>query len=659
MKRDLRGEPLWKEVAEYFRRAHEPFGEQLRAASDLSATADGRLVAFAGIAIDAFGAPPRSRIGIVDLASGEIARVTGDSGNARLPRFSSNGEYLGYLAERDAPGRFQVVVEEFNAPRRVLTVPMVDGTVESFAWSPDGASILIQTAALGADRSGAAGSGTLEASSDLPAWMPEVEEAVPAEMWRSLWLWRVGHDAAERIAPENINVWEAAWYGDDAVLAIASTNPRESAWYSATLLRLDPASGEQRVLYAPREQLGVPAGDPSGRYAAVIEACCSDRTVVAGEVVVVSHDGDVRRFVPDGIDVTYVAWRDVSTLFCIGLRGFETVAGDLDVASGEFTVSFVTRETCGPWYPAAAILPNGGCALALESYGTYQRIAVVERGDLRVVYDFANEGSRFVASVGGRVEPATWSGRDGLEITGYLALPNGPGPHPLVVLVHGGPVYAFRNAWSMAYIFTPLLVARGYAVLHPNPRGSSGRGQAFARMVRGDMLGEDTYDIIAGVKALVDRGVVDRARVAVTGRSYGGMMASWLVTQTDVFAAAIPMAPVTDNVAQHFTSNIPYFDELFFEGSVYDVGGIFTQRSPVLHARSAKTPTLNVAGGRDRCTPPTQAMEFHRALVENGVESELVIYPGEGHHIEGIDAQIDLCTRMLEWLDRYAPAERA
>ena len=87
-------------------------------------------------------------------------------------------------------------------------------------------------------------------------------------------------------------------------------------------------------------------------------------------------------------------------------------------------------------------------------------------------------------------------------------VPDGPGRHPLLVHVHGGPVWAYRNRWAMGYPFTPFLVSRGYAVLHPNPRGSGGRGQEFADLVVGDMGGDDAGDVLAGVEAMVDRGVV-------------------------------------------------------------------------------------------------------------------------------------------------------
>jgi dipeptidyl aminopeptidase/acylaminoacyl peptidase len=182
-----------------------------------------------------------------------------------------------------------------------------------------------------------------------------------------------------------------------------------------------------------------------------------------------------------------------------------------------------------------------------------------------------------------------------------------------------------RSSW------VPLLVSRGYLVLSPNPRGSSGRGQDFAAMVVGDMGG------------------------ALIGGSYGGFMSAWLVTQDARFAAAVPLSPVTDWYSQSFTSNIAAWGNRFLAADPEQPGSRAHTRSPVLYASQARTPCLNVAGALDNCTPAGQAVEFHRALCAHGIPSALAVYPQEGHGVRSYPAVIDFLTRTMDWFERYMP----
>jgi dipeptidyl aminopeptidase/acylaminoacyl peptidase len=178
----------------------------------------------------------------------------------------------------------------------------------------------------------------------------------------------------------------------------------------------------------------------------------------------------------------------------------------------------------------------------------------------------------------------------------------------------------------------------------------------FIKRVYGEMGGDDTQDYIAGVESLIADGVVDGSRVAVTGGSYGGYMSSWLITQTDIFAAAIPIAEVSNWTSQHFTCNIPFFDTLFLGSQVNDLAGHHLTRSPVFLADKVTTPSLHITGALDRCTPAGQALEFHRALREAGQHSELVTYPQEAHGVRQFPAVIDFTARVIDFLATHCPA---
>ena len=641
---DLRGTPTWQRVEEHFRRLHEPQLGRPHRLIEAATGADASQVVVTGLVYDAVDGLPRQVA--YRLVDGALAPLGPTTCSTRQPKLSPDGSRVLLLSDEAERGVFQLVVDGEAAPP-------VPGTVEYADWSPDGTRVLLGVAGRGADLSGGQGSGTTKGlDADLPAWHPTVDAGASEESWRSLWVYDVATQGLERWSPVGVNVWEASWLGADA-LVVASPRPDEGAWYTATLQRLS-ANGTLTTLYTPQVQLGWPSASPVGSSYAVVEAVCSDRLVVAGDLLVSSGGAAPERVDTLGVDVTATRWIDEGRLGLAGIRGLETVVATYDVAAQKTTELWSSTDTsCGVRHPEVAWTGDGRCVLVEEGYALPQRIVALPD---QLLLDNGHPGTDYLLGVAGTAEAVAWSAPDGTRIEGILCTPAGDGPHPLVVNIHGGPVWSYRNLWSMFYAWTPLLVAAGYAVLSPNPRGSSGRGQEFARQVFGDMGGADTWDFTSAVDALVERGLVDPARVGLMGGSYGGYMSSWLVTQDQRWAAAVPVSPVTDWYSQHFTSNIPYFDQLFLDADETDPGSRFHSRSPVLQAARVTTPCLNVAGALDRCTPPTQAQEFHQALLEHGVTSQLVVYPQEGHGVRAFPALIDFCARVLDWFQEHMPA---
>jgi dipeptidyl aminopeptidase/acylaminoacyl peptidase len=358
---------------------------------------------------------------------------------------------------------------------------------------------------------------------------------------------------------------------------------------------------------------------------------------------------------PDiGAEVSALAWRNDHRLFFAGFRAPGTVAGTYDLTSNATAIEWESDGTAGRKVPFAAPAGERGLVLPGQAFDRYPYLArVSEAGEETVLLDLTPGACRKLLE---RLPPAqaiSWRGRDGLEILGYLALPPDVARPPLVIFIHGGPSHLFRNSWTFDNPLAALLVSSGYAVLFPNPRGSSGRGLGFASRVMGDMAGEDAHDIMAGVDHVIAHHDVDERRLFVTGGSYGGYMTCWLIGQTDRFNAACAIAPLTDMRSQYFTAHHPEFLSLYSAGDPYDVGGMFDSRSPLAHADRVSTPTMLIAGEMDHTTPSSQAVQFHRALQLAGVPSELVLYPEEGHAAARFEAQVDQGKRVLRWFSTW------
>jgi dipeptidyl aminopeptidase/acylaminoacyl peptidase len=200
-----------------------------------------------------------------------------------------------------------------------------------------------------------------------------------------------------------------------------------------------------------------------------------------------------------------------------------------------------------------------------------------------------------------------------------------------------------------------MLVSHGFQVLMVNPRGSNGYSEAFLKANRGDWGGGDFKDLMAVVDAVIARGEVDPERLGIGGWSYGGEMTAWAITQTRRFKVAIAGAPVFDQQAEFESEGHSDGDEWYF-GAPWDHPDVFARNSPATYIRDARTPTLILDGADDRNNPVGQSKGLYRALKHYGVETELVLYPDEGHSPRRGDYNIDMFQRILDWCDRYLGA---
>lgn len=650
IEKDMRATSAACDVDAFYSRLFRPGGDHLWTAADLDLAADDRSLSFtAQYFPGTLEEGPASIVCRLDLTDGGVDRIA----HGRLYRNAPDGRAAYIGAGED--GREQLVVLS-ESGERLVSIPL-EVRVEALAWSPGGRDLLILGADPGADVSGAEGGYALRGGATGPGWLPEISASDAQDLWRRLYRWSDGATVLQAVTRPPVNVWEAAWLGDGRLAVIASDHHSEGSWYEATVRVVDAETGAEHARYAPAEQVGVPAGSPDGRYWAVIEAFCSDRGLVCGPITL--GEGEARTVLDTGdVEVSDVRWRDNQRLLFAGLRQFQTVAGEIDVATGERREHWASDElTISGWYPKAIPAPDGGALAVIEGYARPPAIARLANGAAAALADFTPSPAPLQA-IPGTMRYHRWTGRDGLEVGGWLVLPDGDASNlPLFVDIHGGPVWAHRNRYAAALRAGPVLVGKGYALLLPNPRGSGGRGQEFARRVHRDMGGEDMHDYLTGIDSLVAAGIVDPSRVAVSGTSYGGFMSAWLVTQTNRFAAAIPISPVANWYSQHYASQIPWFDQALLEGSPRRPGGQYFDRSPVFFAEGATTPTLVLAGGRDKNTPTGQAIEFFGALSEAGAEAALAIYPEDGHSLRGYPAYLDSAARIVDWCERHIVTE--
>lgn len=664
MKRDLRDTPTFRDIEQRYRDWYRPGEAVVAEIEDAIAAPCGRRCVATGVVCDRLEGLPASRIVEIDLVTGALSILTEGPNSDRSPRWSPDGSKIAFLSDRKKPLVHDLLILD-QASRQTKTVGGVDGLVEYHQWSADGRLLLFGVAGLGADLPGALGGVSIAAEpAGDPEWMPDVDSGSHDAAWRSLWIYDLESEQARRVSPTGVNVWEASWCGPDAYVAVCSSGPGEESWYQADL-RWFPLDGQAgRQLYKPKNQLGWLSASPGGMAVAVVEAVCSDRLIVAGDLLVIDvAPGTISRAATGDADITAVCWRGEKQLLLAGLSGLDNLILLHDRADGATATLWRGREKtpAGDRFPK--VFPLGDrpadCLFIREGWFDPPTLVALEDRVERDIVSFGNDAvAGHVASLGSATT-VTWKAPDGLDIHGWLLQPPGAGPHPLVMNIHGGPIWAYRPHYLGRHFLPQSLLGAGYAVFEANPRGSSGRGQAFARGVVGDMGGADAQDLLSGIDHLVAVGIADPARLGLTGGSYGGFMTSWLITQDARFAAAVPLAPVTDWVSEHLTSHISRFCELFLDGTLEGASGQYRSRSPIHHAHKAATPALHICGARDKNTPPGQATEFHHALQRHGVISALVTYPLEGHGVRQMPASFDYLSRVVSWFTRFMPATRS
>jgi len=280
----------------------------------------------------------------------------------------------------------------------------------------------------------------------------------------------------------------------------------------------------------------------------------------------------------------------------------------------------------GPVVVSAAASGAGALVAVVASAQDSGELVLVGTG---VLTDFSS-GLRATGRT--RVgDELTATAPDGYPVHGWLTLPDperyGAGPHPTILMIHGGPFAQYTHA---LFDEVQVLVEAGYAVVHGNPRGSSGYGRAHGLAIKERFGTVDADDVLALLDAALDHPALDADRVGVMGGSYGGYMTAWLTTRTHRFAAAIVERGFLDPVSFVGSSDIGWFFGGQYLGE--DPATVATQ-SPMAHVGDVRTPTLVIHSEQDWRCPVEQGQRWFVELKRRGVHAELLLFPGEGHEL--------------------------
>ena len=614
---------------------------------------DGRFVAYVVTTMDFEEDANDSELWVVATGGGAPVRLTQRAGRDNGPRWSPEG-WLAFLSDRGEESQVYGIRPDGGEAWEVTDWPT--GT-QSFRLSPDGGRIaFVATAEKTEDQE----------SFERERGRPEVWGEFYQDEWSHLWVAPLtdGHAGeAERYSPDGAFVTTVVWEPDSSRLAYAARPAPDLRTNREANVYVVAGPGE-----TPSQVTDLPGGESPVAWTA------SRGLIVAGSgqalgtynrrLFSVPDDGGALVPLSDGLDENagYVALTDDDLLYVEAAE--RTGRGLFRIALPDGEPERMTDDAM--FRRSFTVTDDGSLVAFLAESGTAPadvhvlEVADVSGGSARRLSDHNSKLSSFRL---GEQRVVTWPSRaDGEEIEGVLTLPVGYAEGdrvPLLLVIHGGPsgVSAARFvARSGAYPIA-VFAGRDYAVLQPNYRGSTGYGETFRGLNRGDISGRDWVDIDSGVDALIEAGIADPDRLGVMGWSFGGHHTFWGITQTDRYRAASAGAGANDLISMYSQTDLPEFYQTYLGPKPWEDFELYEERSAYRFVERVVTPLLIQVGERDERVPAEQSIQFYEAVRAIGkAETSLVIYPGQPHGVRAPRLVRDLLTRNLDWFTRLIPA---
>jgi len=581
---------------------------------------------------------------------GGMAQLTrGESGESS-PRVSPDGKNVAFVASRGENSKSQIWILPL-AGGESYQLTKADNGASSFIWAPDSQSLAFITRDVPEDKK------------EREKKKKDKFDAVVVDRdysWNHLWTIPLKDGEARRLTEGEYSVSGLQWSpdGKQIVFQVAYSGNQQSAWRhsddrpDSDIYLVSVGGGQAENLTPGEGRASGPRWSPSGdrmSFSASPGITSGDKNDLMVMDIGSRRTMNLTKDNPNSMGSAEWSPDGKSLYFSQSLRAYTHVyripatgGASERVTSGMGSLRGYAISPNGAWLAFSKNEPSKTAELWIKSVSGSEEKKLTDLNPSFREFEIAE------------TKVIRWNSPDGMEIEGILTLPLGyqeGRKYPLIVSIHGGPTGMSGHTFSTR---NQLFAARGYAILQPNPRGSSGYGMDFLRANYKDWGGKDFHDDdMSGVDKVIDMGIADPDKLVVMGGSYGGFSTFWAVTQTNRFKAAIGHAAISDWYSFYGQTDIPAYLHWGFGGHPWETREVFEKYSPYNFAQNVTTPLMITHGEQDRRVPIAQAEQYYTLLKKLGKKVEFVRFPREGHGIREPNHVIDLFGRQLRWFDEH------
>ena len=581
----------------------------------------------------------------------ENYQVTFGDKSSTNPKWSPDGSSIAFTSNRKDNKNNLYVLRLMGGEAEPITD--VKSAVSDFEWSPDGRWLAY-------------------AMSD-----PKVEDEEKNDKGRNDFRWvddnikmtrlyvvAVAKDAngkrePKKLTNDNRHVTGFNWSPDGSRIVFNHVStPSANDWPSSDIAVVEVASAKVTPLAATASAESALHYSPDGKWISGIASDLPVRWAQSYTIRVYPAGGGEPRIFTGSHDSqpSVIGWTtDGSKIYFYESKGTGTSLYYVDVATGKITEADYQNALIGG-VNMTRIGQDFALAMVVQKpEAPPEAFALVRPLGLTQVSHANDDLAKMPV---GKTEVISWKSTDGRDIEGLLTYPAGYAAGtkvPLILNIHGGPAGVFQHSYIGGRGSYPIatFASRGYAVLRPNPRGSSGYGTEFRRANIKDWGNGDYNDLMTGVDKVIAMGVADPNRLGVMGWSYGGYMTSTIITKTKRFKAASAGAPVTNLMSFNGTADIPGFIPDYFGGQSWENPEIYAKHSAMFNIKGAATPTLIQHGEADVRVPISQGYELYNALKAQGVPTRMIVLPRMPHGPNEPKMQLAAMQSNLDWFEKY------